>query len=127
MPSTNESNNKMLTLEILGKYNGENDTPMYVSIKGTIFDVSSKKELFGPGGSYSIFSGKDASYSLAKMSLNPDDTNKFEFTLNEVEQKTLDDWVIYFTKRYPIVGQLKHDRKLQATKDEANRSTRPKL
>jgi len=47
----------------LAQYDGK--TPgksIYVAIKGTIFDVSSKPEMYGPGTSYGIFAGKDGSY-----------------------------------------------------------------
>lgn len=46
----------------LAKYDGTNtDAPIYVAIKGAVFDVSAKKEMYGPGGSYHCFAGKDAS------------------------------------------------------------------
>jgi predicted heme/steroid binding protein len=49
----------------LANYNGETtDAPIYVAIKGTVFDVSTKKELYGPKGSYHCFAGKDASKVL---------------------------------------------------------------
>jgi predicted heme/steroid binding protein len=35
--------------------------PIYVAIKGTVFDVSKKPEMYGAGSGYNCFAGKDAS------------------------------------------------------------------
>ncbi|KAF9344731.1 hypothetical protein BGX34_005394 [Mortierella sp. NVP85] len=71
------------TSEELSKHDGtEEDKPIYVAIKSTVFDVSTKKTMYGPSGGYHCFAGKDAS-----------------------KRKTLDDWYSFFEKRYPIVGK----------------------
>ncbi|KAG0310066.1 hypothetical protein BGZ97_012821 [Linnemannia gamsii] len=90
----------------LANYNGETtDAPIYVAIKGTVFDVSTKKELYGPKGSYHCFAGKDASKALGMSSVKPEDCVADYSGLSEKELKTLDDWVGFFEKRYPIVGK----------------------
>lgn len=51
-----------LTLTELAQYDGKNpDLPIYLSINGTIYDVSAGSRIYGPGGSYNIFAGVDAS------------------------------------------------------------------
>lgn len=42
---------------------------IYVAIKGTIFDVSAKPEMYGPGKSYNVFAGRDASKALGMSSV----------------------------------------------------------
>ncbi len=50
-----------LTPEQLALYNGTDpDRPIYLAINGTIFDVSGGRHSYGPGGSYSVFAGRDA-------------------------------------------------------------------
>jgi predicted heme/steroid binding protein len=50
-----------LTPSQLSTYDGSNpDLPIYLSINGTIFDVSAGRHTYGPGGSYSVFAGRDA-------------------------------------------------------------------
>ncbi|KAG0242281.1 hypothetical protein BGW41_004495 [Actinomortierella wolfii] len=68
----------------LAQYDGSDATkPIYVAIKGIVFDVSSKRETYAPGGGYHVFAGKDAS-----------------------KMETLNNWVTFFEKRYPIVGKV---------------------
>ena len=51
-----------LTTEELSAYNGEDpEKPVYLAINGTVYDVSNGRHIYGPGGSYSFFAGRDAS------------------------------------------------------------------
>ncbi|KAK8862979.1 cytochrome b5 [Apiospora arundinis] len=51
-----------LTLEELAQFDGRNpEGPIYLAINGTIYDVSANRRTYGPGGSYNIFAGVDAS------------------------------------------------------------------
>ncbi|KAJ1474748.1 hypothetical protein T484DRAFT_1831053, partial [Baffinella frigidus] len=43
-----------------------------VVIKGQIFDVTDRRDMYGPDGPYGVFAGKDASRMLAKMQTRPD-------------------------------------------------------
>ncbi|KAF9167329.1 hypothetical protein DFQ26_004970 [Actinomortierella ambigua] len=62
------------TAEQLSQYSGADESkPIYVAIKGTIFDVSSKRQMYGPGAGYHVFAGKDASKALGMSSLKLED------------------------------------------------------
>ncbi|OAA63033.1 heme/steroid binding domain protein [Cordyceps fumosorosea ARSEF 2679] len=51
-----------LTPDELSQYNGyEKGKPLYLAVNGTIFDVSSGLHMYGIGGSYHFFVGRDAS------------------------------------------------------------------
>jgi predicted heme/steroid binding protein len=51
----------------LAKYDGQDPSrPIYVAIKGRVFDVSAKKEMYGKGAGYNVFAGKDASKGLGE-------------------------------------------------------------
>ncbi|KAJ2903392.1 hypothetical protein MKZ38_009969 [Zalerion maritima] len=53
---------QLFTLEELAQYDGsQDDTPIYLSINGTVYDVSANRRTYGPGGSYHWFAGVDAS------------------------------------------------------------------
>merc|ERR1711939_413339 len=91
----------------LAKYDGKDDkTPIYVAIKGQIYDVSAKRDMYGPGCGYHVFVGKDASRGLGKSSLKPEDAVADYSVLTDEEKKVLDDWEKYFQKRYNIVGRV---------------------
>lgn len=61
------------TPEELAKYNGVPEgQKIFVAIKGTIFDVSAKPDMYGPGKGYSVFAGKDGSKGLGLSSLKPE-------------------------------------------------------
>lgn len=50
--------------ELSGHDGQDASKPIYVAIKGKVFDVSAKREMYGPGAGYNIFAGKDASKGL---------------------------------------------------------------
>ncbi|NCF40367.1 MAG: hypothetical protein GWP75_09650, partial [Planctomycetia bacterium] len=69
------------TLEQLKKFNGvvtEDDKfnpdagKIYISLKGEVYDVTAAANMYGPGASYHLFAGRDASRALAKMSFDAD-------------------------------------------------------
>jgi FKBP-type peptidyl-prolyl cis-trans isomerase 2/predicted heme/steroid binding protein len=100
--------NKKFTLKDLSKYNGQNNTSIYLGVNGYVFDMSSGSKFYGPGGTYGFMAGHDATVALAKFSMNPMLLNK-PWTLNEMEESelhTLANYVRTFTNKYPIVGRL---------------------
>ncbi|OBT69307.1 hypothetical protein VE03_01839 [Pseudogymnoascus sp. 23342-1-I1] len=90
-----------ITIEHLSKCNGTDGHPCY----GVVFDVNGK-EPYLPGGSYSVFSGHDASRALAKTSTDAADVSPEWFDLSDKEKGVLNDWYTFFSKRYNIVGKV---------------------
>eukprot|EP01084_Bolivina_argentea_P067036 122166_1 len=89
---------------------GSAAAPIYVAVKGDIFDVSfGGMEMYGKGCTYHLFAGRDASRALAKMSFDVEHLDSpCTDDLTEDEQAVLSDWHNRFvTKGYPIVGTLK--------------------
>ncbi|XP_018839569.1 probable steroid-binding protein 3 [Juglans microcarpa x Juglans regia] len=96
-----------LTAQQLSEYNGTDPSkPIYVAVKGRIFDVTNGKSFYGPGGSYTMFAGKDASRALAKMSKNDEDVSPSLDGLSEKEIGVLNDWEKKFEAKYPVVGRV---------------------
>ncbi|KAK2495521.1 hypothetical protein MC885_006473 [Smutsia gigantea] len=82
---------RLFTEEELARYAGEEeDQPIYMAVKGVVFDVTSGKEFYGRGAPYNALAGKDSTRGTG---------------LTAEELKSLDDVFtkVYKTK-YPIVG-----------------------
>ncbi|RPA91227.1 cytochrome b5 [Choiromyces venosus 120613-1] len=96
-----------ITVDDLRKADGTVEgSPVYVAIKGTVFDVSNNRSSYGPGGSYHVFAGKDASRALAMSSVKPEDAIAKWDDLGDKEKGVLNDWYTFFSKRYNIVGRV---------------------
>ncbi|KAG8381948.1 hypothetical protein BUALT_Bualt05G0025700 [Buddleja alternifolia] len=96
-----------LTPQQLKNYDGTDPSkPIYVAIRGRIFDVTTGNSFYGPGGSYSVFAGKDASRALAKMSKDENDVVASLDGLTDKEIGVLNDWETKFEAKYPIVGTV---------------------
>lgn len=95
------------TAQELSVYNGTDPSkPIYVAIKGRVFDVTAGKSFYGPGGAYAVFAGKDASRALAKMSKSEEDVTACLEDLSEKEIGVLGDWEKKFEAKYPVVGRV---------------------
>jgi membrane-associated progesterone receptor component len=104
--------------------------PTLVAIKGTVFDVS-KNAAYAVGGQYhgilflyyiyiyttyasinannwqsTVFAGKDPSRALALSSLKPEECRPEWQDLEDKEKTVLDEWFLFFSKRYNIVGKV---------------------
>ncbi|KAM6567917.1 hypothetical protein CsatA_027045 [Cannabis sativa] len=96
-----------ITHQELSAYNGSDpNKPLLISIKGQIYDVSSSRMFYGPGGPYAMFTGKEASRALALLSFKPQDMNGNLEDLGPDELQVLEDWEDKFIDKYPKVGKL---------------------
>lgn len=61
----------------LSSYDGRDPSlPIYLALNGSIYDVSANREMYGPGGGYSFFAGRDAARAFVtgcfREDLTPD-------------------------------------------------------
>mmetsp|Transcript_6647 Transcript_6647/g.11838 ORF Transcript_6647/g.11838 Transcript_6647/m.11838 type:complete len:281 (+) Transcript_6647:93-935(+) len=110
------------TMKQLQHFNGKIDekteepTPVYLSVQGTVFDVSKGRDFYGPGGPYEMFAGRECGAALATMSFDEsllDDLSACE-TLGVGDKAELENWLEKFEhyRCYPIRGRLVPEGKL---------------
>ncbi|KAI1344998.1 membrane-associated progesterone receptor component 1 [Xylariaceae sp. FL0016] len=104
---------KTFTPRTLLPYNGLNDMPIYFAVRGRVFDVSSGRNFYGPGGPYENFAGRDASRGLACHSFDEDMlTKNLDGPLDKLdglgpeEMESLAGWEERFMSKYLVVGRL---------------------
>ncbi|KAK1783055.1 cytochrome b5-like heme/steroid binding domain-containing protein [Copromyces sp. CBS 386.78] len=104
---------RTFTPRTLLPYNGQNDMPVYLAVRGRVFDVTSGRNFYGPGGPYANFAGRDASRGLAHGSFDEDMLTKdldgpldtlSDLTKDQLE--ALQGWEERFDEKYLVVGKL---------------------
>ena len=58
------------TPRTLLKNNGQGTSPVYLAVRGKVYDVTSGRNFYGPGGPYENFAGRDATRGLACQSFD---------------------------------------------------------
>ena len=82
---------------------------LWIGCMGRVFDVTGS-EFYGAGGHYSSFVGKDTSVALGKMKFNKEYFDPaamhWRRDLDEKELNILNDWMVKFADKYPLVGYI---------------------
>lgn len=96
------------TLSELAEFDGANGKPIYLAIKGKVYDVSSKPSAYGPEGGYKFFSAKDASRAYGTGCFQDHLTHDLR-GLTDDQLKAVEDWAAFFENKddYPFIGRVK--------------------
>ncbi|CAL8274154.1 unnamed protein product [Merluccius merluccius] len=97
---------RLFTEDELRRYDGSEDgQPIYMAIKGVVFDVTEGKEFYGKAAPYNSLVGRDSTRAVAKMSLDPADLTADTAGLTADQLRSLEGVFegTYKTK-YPVVG-----------------------
>ncbi|KAJ5683863.1 Damage response protein 1 [Penicillium maclennaniae] len=101
------------TPKTLIEFNGQGDRPVYLAVRGRVFDVTPGKDFYGPGGPYENFAGRDASRGLAHQSFDEEMLTKdLSAPLDDLKDLTADQlenlqsWEERFSEKYLVVGKL---------------------
>jgi membrane-associated progesterone receptor component len=104
---------KTFTPPTLLPFNGTNNMPVYLAVRGRVFDVTSGRNFYGPGGPYENFAGRDASRGLALGSFDEEMLTKDLHgpldkldDLGAEEIEAIRGWEERFEEKYLVVGKL---------------------
>jgi membrane-associated progesterone receptor component len=104
---------KVFTPPQLKPYNGADGAPVFMGVRGKVFDVTPGRNFYGPGGPYQNFAGRDASRGLACQSFDAEmlteDLHGPLDTLEDLgneEMENLRGWEERFNEKYLVVGKL---------------------
>lgn len=79
---------------------------LYLAFLGTVYDVSSGKDHYGPGGGYHFFAGRDGTRGYLTGDFTEagltDDLSDLSVDLFS----SLADWRTFYEESYPVVGKL---------------------
>ena len=91
----------------LSEYDGSDpQKPLLIAIRGEVYDVTRGRHFYGPGGFYEVFSGRDCTRALARMSFEEEDFTDDIEGLRQDELDQLEEWIEMFAAKYEHVGHL---------------------
>jgi membrane-associated progesterone receptor component len=89
----------------LAEANGTDSENIYLAVQGKVYDVGERDDLYGPGGNYNIFAGKDCTRAFALMSTSGEECNRRDVEdLDSKNRATLKQWMKVFSEKYVVVG-----------------------
>jgi len=104
---------RVFTPSTLLPFNGKDGAPVYLAVRGRVFDVSPGRNFYGPGGPYQNFAGRDATRGLACQSFDGDMLTKdLKGPLDDLkgldadQLENLQGWEERFQGKYLVVGKL---------------------
>jgi len=98
----------VFTLKSLAKFDGVVN-PICLGVCGKVVDVSTSGNIQAGEGYGKLWAGRDATWSLAMLSLKAEDANTMEYKLSDFtpeQHKALAGWYKHFTTKYTVVGKL---------------------
>ncbi|KAI9338199.1 cytochrome b5-like heme/steroid binding domain-containing protein [Obelidium mucronatum] len=105
------------TLAELACYNGADHDlakPVLVALKGIVYDVSSSRELYAPGGQLHVFAGKESSKAVAlsvkgglsELVSGSAAKEGGSPVLGDEQLEVLENWVAFYELMYKEVGYI---------------------
>jgi membrane-associated progesterone receptor component len=91
------------TSELLSLFNGENKTHVMIAIKGNVYDVNARREMYLGEGELANFPGKDVTYALAKNTLTDVQQDYDYESFTKEEKENVDKWEIYYKGKYKSI------------------------
>jgi len=103
----NADGDRIFTLSELSRYNGDDPTlPIYLAIKGVVYDVTAGKKYYGKGAGYGSFAGRDGSRAFLTGCFDEKGSTYDLRGLSDSQLRSIDKWAEFYSthKTYKKVG-----------------------
>ena len=80
-----------------------------LALDGIVYDMASNPsgaDFYGPGKNYAVFAGRDATFGLATMNLEPHTWPAAGAAYTPTQLETLASWASKFNSKYAVKGWL---------------------
>jgi len=101
---------RLFSESLLARFDGNVEgQPIYLAIDGDVYDVSSNRRIYGPGGSYALMAGVDAARAFGTGCFKDHRTHDLR-GLSDGELQSVAHWKRFFSehKSYHKVGRVNH-------------------
>jgi len=100
----------IVDIEELKDADGSSGQPLWLAIRGRVYNVEEGWKFYGPDGPYHGFVGKDATRAFCTGCTKPECLISSMSNLTESEMKEADRWVEYYElhDKYSLVGMLQN-------------------
>ncbi|CAK9293716.1 unnamed protein product [Gordionus sp. m RMFG-2023] len=106
-PGPDNQPTMIFTEPFLGRFDGSNpNEPIYVSIRGVVFDVTSELDNYSINATLHYLAGKDVSRAIAKNSTESSDMNDNLEGLTDEELENLDNMYKHYKRTFRIIGYM---------------------
>lgn len=100
-------NETLFTPEQLKQFDGhDSEKGVYLSFLGIVYDVSRGIKHYGPGGTYSVFAGRDATRAFVTGDFDVDHAQDDVSDLETSAFSGIREWAAFYQKDYLPVGRL---------------------
>lgn len=101
------SNETLFTPEDLKAFDGQDaNKGVYLSFLGTVYDVTRGIKHYGPGGTYHIFAGRDATRAFVTGNFEEDYLLDDVTDLEPAAFSGIREWEQFYQRDYKLVGRL---------------------
>lgn len=100
-----DPNEKMFTPHNLALYDGKGPNPIYISILGQVFDVTSGRKFYGGDEGYACFVGRDSTRAFITGEFKKDLTDDLS-GFSDADMMGLVSWRNFYHEKYIYKGRL---------------------
>ena len=95
----------IIPLELLHQYHCDNPHRRLLSLFGTVYDVTSSVQSYGPDGAYKEYAGHDVTLALGASQTEQKWLDQF-VKMKEKWIKSAKGWRDFFALKYPVAGKI---------------------